>query len=92
MIMLILTIIGAFAFIHLYIRSRKKKYLLAMLFALLNMGLEILFQFFMPIELFYARLGWLTYVFHLVMLLGVFSIFWICFMPLGQKKAGWSAH
>jgi hypothetical protein len=88
MFLIILPIIGTLGFMHLYRRSRQRKYLLAMLFALSNVGLEILFQFFMPIELFYARLGWLTYVFNLVMLLGVFSLFWVCFLPWGQKKAG----
>ncbi len=88
MFLIILPIIGTLGFMHLYGRSRQRKYLLAMLFALFNVGLEILFQFFMPIELFYARLGWLKYLFILVMAVGIFSIIWACFLPWGQKKAG----
>lgn len=87
MVLVILPILGSVIFMRLYLRSRHRKYLLAMLFALLNVGLEILFQFFMSIELFYARLGWLKYVYVLIMVLGLLSLFLVCFGSSNQKKA-----
>lgn len=86
MVLVILPILGSVIFMRLYLRSHHRKYLLAMLFALLSVGLEILFQFFMPIELFYARLGWLKYVYVLIMVLGVLSLFWVCFVSSNPKK------
>jgi hypothetical protein len=87
MTLVILSVLGAMGTMYCYVRSRKRRDMLVTLFAIFNVGLQITFEFFIPIETFYDWMGWWKYPFVLFMILGVLSVILTIFIPSSQEES-----
>lgn len=85
MLLLILAVLSTFFHLHNYLKTRLLRYLWATAFFLFLTGLKIHHEFFVPSEVFYDRLGWVSIPLAIFMVLGLLSMFWVCFAPIKQQ-------
>ena len=87
MILLILVALTTILFLHEYLRTRRLRDLWATAYFLFLTGLKVLYEFFVPLDVLFSWLGWFNIPLFIFLILGLLSIFWICFMPKRKRSS-----